>query len=46
MLLSNIYQLWNSIWPAGLMMVVLGGAFAVVLLIASEKLKVIVDPKI
>ncbi|UCE48765.1 MAG: RnfABCDGE type electron transport complex subunit B [Phycisphaerales bacterium] len=39
-------QLWNSAWPAGLTMVGLGAGFALVLLIASEKLKVQVDPKI
>ena len=43
MLLANIF---TEAWPAGVMMVVLGGAFAIVLLIASEKLKVVVDPKI
>ena len=42
MILSNI----QSIGLAGLTMVVLGGAFAVVLLIASIKLKVVLDPKI
>ncbi|MEJ2649987.1 MAG: hypothetical protein P8016_16450 [Sedimentisphaerales bacterium] len=40
MLLANIF---TEAWPAGVMMVVLGGAFAIVLLIASEKLKVVVD---
>jgi electron transport complex protein RnfB len=46
MILADIYQLWNSAWPAGLTMLGLGSGFAVVLLIASEKLKVKVDPKI
>ncbi len=46
MVLADIYQLWNSAWPAGLTMLGLGSSFAVVLLIASEKLKVKVDPKI
>jgi len=46
MVLADIYQLWNSAWPAGLTMVGLGSGFAVVLLFASEKLKVEVDPKI
>lgn len=46
MLLADIIQLWNSAWLAGVTMLVLGGGFAVVLLIASEKLKVIIDPKI
>jgi len=39
-------QLWNSAWPAGVTMLGLGVGFAVVLLVASEKLKVEVDPKI
>ena len=43
---AGISQLWNSAWPAGTTMLVLGGSFAVVLLIASEKLRVEVDPKI
>jgi len=42
----NYLELWNSAWPAGLTMLGLGSGFAVVLLIASEKLKVEVDPKI
>jgi electron transport complex protein RnfB len=46
MFVADIYQLWNSAWPAGLTMIGLGGGFALVLLIASEKLKVTVDPKI
>ena len=46
MILADIFQLWNSAWPAGLIMLGLGSGFAVVLLIASEKLKVEVDPKI
>ena len=46
MILADIYQLWNSTWPAGVTMLGLGSGFAVVLLIASEKLKVAVDPKI
>jgi len=46
MTLAEIFQLWNSAWPAGLTMLGLGTGFAVVLLIASEKLKVKVDPKI
>ena len=44
--MTDIYQLWNSAWPAGVTMLVLGGSFAVVLLIASEKLNVKVDPKV
>ena len=46
MVLADIYQLWSSAWPAGLTMLGLGGGFAVVLLIANEKLKVEVDPKV
>lgn len=46
MVLADIYQLWNSAWPAGVTMLGLGSGFAVVLLIASEKLKVKVDPKV
>ena len=46
MILADIYQLWNSAWPAGLIMLSLGSGFAVVLLIASERLRVKVDPKI
>src|SRR4030042_1493997 len=45
MFLAEISVLWNII-SAGLIMLGLGGAFAVVLLIASERLKVTVDPKI
>ncbi|HEG43731.1 MAG TPA: RnfABCDGE type electron transport complex subunit B, partial [Phycisphaerales bacterium] len=36
----------QSVGLAGLTMVVLGGSFAVILLIASIKLKVTVDPKV
>jgi len=46
MILGDVFQLWNCSWPAGLTMLGLGGGFAVVLLIASEKLKVEVDPKV
>ena len=45
MILTQTSGLWNII-AAGLIMLGLGGAFAIVLLIASEKLKVTVDPKI
>jgi len=44
--LANIIQLWTQAWPAGLTMLSLGSGFALVLLVASEKLKVEVDPKI
>jgi Na+-translocating ferredoxin:NAD+ oxidoreductase RNF subunit RnfB len=46
MILADVFNLWNSAWPAGLTMVGLGSGFALVLLIASEKLKVKVDPKV
>ncbi len=46
MILASVLELWSSAWPAGLTMLGLGGGFALVLLIASEKLKVQVDPKI
>jgi RnfABCDGE-type electron transport complex B subunit len=46
MILSDIFQLWSSAWPAGLTMLGLGTGFAIVLLIASIKLKVEVDPKV
>ena len=46
MVLADIYQLWHSSWPAGLTMLGLGSGFAVVLLIASKKLKVEVEPKV
>ncbi|MFH1717594.1 MAG: RnfABCDGE type electron transport complex subunit B [Planctomycetota bacterium] len=45
MILADASQLWNCA-SAGLTMLGLGGGFAVVLLIANEKLKVTVDPKI
>jgi len=46
MILAGIYELWQSSWPAGVIMLGLSGSFALVLLIASEKLKVEKDPKI
>ncbi len=46
MILANLLELWSSAWPAGLTTVALGALFSVILLIASEKLKVEVDPKI
>lgn len=45
-MVANILELWNNSWPAGVTMLALGGSFALVLLIAKEKLKVEVDPKI
>ena len=46
MILADIYKLWQLSWPAGLTMFGLGTSFAIVLLIASVKLKVVIDPKI
>jgi electron transport complex protein RnfB len=46
MILADIVQLWNSSWPAAVIVLGVGLLFAVVLLIASEKLKVKMDPKI
>ncbi|MHC4324608.1 MAG: RnfABCDGE type electron transport complex subunit B [Planctomycetota bacterium] len=46
MILAGVFELWNSAWPAGLTMLGLGSGFALVLLIASVKLKVEVDPKV
>ncbi len=46
MILANITQLWSAAWPAGLIMFTLAVVFAIALLIASEKLKVTVDPKV
>ena len=46
MIIADIIQLWQSAWPAAVTMLLLGTAFAVVLLIASIKLKVVVDKKI
>jgi electron transport complex protein RnfB len=46
MILAGVLELWSSAWPAGVTMLGLGFGFAVVLLIANEKLKVKVDPKV
>jgi len=46
MILAGVYQLWQSAWPVGLIMFVLGIGFAIILLIAREKLKVEVDPRV
>jgi len=45
MVLTDIFQ-FAGIWPAGLTLLALGFVFALVLLIASEKLKVQLDPKV
>jgi len=46
MILADIIELWNNAYPAGLTMLGLGTLFAIILLIASEKLKVKQDPKV
>ncbi len=46
MILLTILDSWNSVWPAGVIMLGLGGAFAIVLLVASIRLKVEVDPQV
>ena len=46
MILGSVLELWSSAWPAGVTMLGLGSGFALVLLIASVKLKVEVDPKV
>lgn len=46
MILLTIFDLWNVAWPAGIIMLGLGAAFAVVLLVASIRLKVEVDPRV
>ena len=44
--LAYFFEFWNSAWPAGIIMLALGTCFALVLLLASEKFKVKIDPKI
>lgn len=44
--LASIVELWNSAWPAGVVMMGLGLLFSIALLVASIKLRVAVDPKI
>lgn len=39
-------SLWNSSWPAGVTVLVLGAGFSIALLIADKKLKVEIDPRI
>ena len=46
MILASVAELINSVWPAGVTMLGLGSCFALILLVASEKLKVEVDPKV
>jgi len=46
MIIAGIWELWGTSWPAGLTMLALGLGFAILLLIASEKLKVQIDKKV
>jgi electron transport complex protein RnfB len=46
MILADIMQLLEQSWPAGVVMLALGFVFALILLIASIKLKVVEDPKV
>lgn len=46
MMAAALTELWSSAWPAGLLLLGIGSAFAVVLLIASIKLRVKEDPKV
>ena len=46
MILADIFEIWKNAYPAGLTMLGLGTFFAIILLIASEKLKVEIDPTI
>jgi Na+-translocating ferredoxin:NAD+ oxidoreductase RNF subunit RnfB len=41
-----LHHLWSSAWPAGVTMLGLALAFAIVLLIASRRLRVEVDPRV
>jgi len=45
-ILADIAQLWHCAWPAAATMLALAFVFALALLIASEKLKVHLDPKV
>jgi Na+-translocating ferredoxin:NAD+ oxidoreductase RNF subunit RnfB len=45
-MLSGTFELWDSAWPAGATMLVLGLGFAIVLLIANEKLKIQQDERV
>ncbi|MHC5088995.1 MAG: (Fe-S)-binding protein, partial [Planctomycetota bacterium] len=44
--LASVMELFNNAWPAAVLALGLGSVFALILLIASIKLKVVVDPKI
>jgi len=46
MILASVMELLNNAWPAALLALGLASVFALILLVASIKLKVVVDPKI
>jgi Na+-translocating ferredoxin:NAD+ oxidoreductase RNF subunit RnfB len=46
MILASILGSWSGAWLAGLIMLGLGLVFAIILLVANEKLKVAVDPRV
>ena len=46
MIIASVVELFNNAWPAAALALGLGSLFALILLIASIKLKVVVDPKI
>ncbi len=46
MILASIMDIFNNAWPAAALALGLGSLFALILLVASIKLKVVVDPKI
>ncbi len=45
-MIASINDIFMNAWPAGVIMLVLGTAFSIILLLASKKLKVEVDPKV
>lgn len=46
MMIADIVQLWNAAWPAGVILLGLSLLFSIVLLVASIKFKVTMDPKV
>ncbi|MFA5423073.1 MAG: RnfABCDGE type electron transport complex subunit B [Phycisphaerae bacterium] len=46
MMIADIGQLWNAAWPAGVILLGLSLLFSIVLLVASIKFKVTMDPKV
>ncbi len=46
MIIASITELFNNAWPAAVLALGLAAVFALILLVASIKLKVVVDPKI